>query len=244
MFKISFVIPCYNAEDFILKNIIKLKKKIDNLNINYEIILIDDGSGDDTYLLLEEIKKKYKFISLIKNKENIGKSYSLLRGIKKSKFKNIIIIDCDLPYFKSIDKIIHFLKKDYDLVIVNRKLKESKLINKKLNLYQIVRFSLGAIIAFINKKILKLDIEGGDTQAGLKGFKKNRFFLNNKFISRKFFFDLELIHLYSKKKLKIISIKTLFYVPKKSSIKIFNLINNFYILKELINILLVCRKTK
>ena len=147
------------------------------------------------------------------------------------------MIDCDLPYFKSLDKIVHFLKKNIDLVIINRKLKDSKLATKKLNLYQLVRFCLGAIIALINRKVLKLNIEGGDTQAGLKGFKKNNYFKKNKFISTKFFFDLELIHLYSKKKLKIVSVKTVFNVPKKSSIKIFNLIKNYYILKELVKIL-------
>ena len=220
----------------------QLKKKIDRLKLTYEIILIDDGSQDRTYITLLEIKKKYNFINLIKNRINTGKSYSILKGIKKSKYKNIVMIDCDLPYFKSVDKIVYFLKKDKDLVIINRKLKESKLANKKLNLYQVVRFCLGAIIAFINKKILKLDIEGGDTQAGLKGFKKNKYFKKNKFISTKFFFDLELIHLYSKKKLKIVSVKTIFNVPKKSSIKIFNLIKNYYILKELIKILLFYSK--
>ena len=65
-----------------------------------------------------------------------------------------------------------------------------------------MRFCLGTIIAYINKKILKLSIDGGDTQAGLKGFKKNNYFNKHKFISTKFFFDLELIHLYSKKKIK------------------------------------------
>ena len=70
----------------------------------------------------------------------------------------------------------------------------------------------------------------------------NKYFKKNKFISTKFFFDLELIHLYSKKKLKIVSVKTIFNVPKKSSIKIFNLIKNYYILKELIKILLFYSK--
>ena len=243
MFAVSFIIPCYNAEKFINKNLVLLKKKIKSLKLTYQIILIDDGSQDSTYLILKNIIKKDKYISLIKNKKNIGKSYSLLRGIKKSKYQNIVMIDCDLPYFRSINKIIYFLKKNIDLVIINRKLKESKLANKKLNPYQVVRYFLGAIIAFINKKILKLNIEGGDTQAGLKGFKKNRYFNKNKFISKKFFFDLELIHLYSKHKLKIVSIKTIFNVPKQSSIKIFSLIKNYYIFKELLKILVFYKKT-
>ena len=243
MFSVSFIIPCYNAETFINRNLELLTKKIKSLKLTYQIILIDDGSQDNTHLILKNIIKKDKYISLIKNKKNIGKSYSILRGIKKSKYQNIVMIDCDLPYFRSINKIIYLLKKDSDLVMINRKLKESKLKNKKLNPYQIVRFFFGAIIAFINRKILELNIEGGDTQAGLKGFKKNKYFNKHKFISRKFFFDLELIHLYSKNKLKIISIKTNFNVPKQSSIKIFSLIKNYYILKELIKILIFYKKT-
>jgi glycosyltransferase involved in cell wall biosynthesis len=43
MFAVSFVIPCYNAESFIIKNITQLKNKVDSLKINYEILLIDDG---------------------------------------------------------------------------------------------------------------------------------------------------------------------------------------------------------
>ena len=239
MFSVSFIIPCYSAETFINKNLELLNKKIKSLKLTYQIILIDDGSQDNTHLILKNIIKKDKYISLIKNKKNIGKSYSLLRGIKKSKYQNIVMIDCDLPYFRSINKIIYFLKKNIDLVIINRKLKESKLANKKLNPYQVIRYFLGAIIALINKKILKLNIEGGDTQAGLKGFKKNSYFVRNNFISKKFFFDLELIHLFSKKKLKIISIKTIFDINKNSSIKIFNFKNNYHILKELIHILIV-----
>jgi len=234
MFSISFVIPCYNAEKFINKNLLKLKNKLLSLNINYEIILIDDGSHDSTSDIISIFKKKNRFIKLIRNSKNEGKSFSLIKGIKKSKYQNIVIIDCDLPYFSSLNKIISHLKKKVDLVFVNRKLKGSKLKEKNLNIYQMIRYILGAIIAYLNRIFLNINFEGGDTQAGLKGFKKNYIFKKNKFISKKFFFDLELINLYLKNNLNVISIKTLYKIPKKSSIKIFDLKNNYFILKELI----------
>ena len=154
------------------------------------------------------------------------------------------MIDCDLPYFNSLNKIVFHLKNKADLVMINRRLKGSKLKKEKLNLYQISRYILGAIIAFINKVLLNISVEGGDTQAGLKGFKKNSVLMKNKFISKKFFFDLELIHLFLKKKLKIDSIKTNYFIPKKSSIKILNFKNNYSIFKELLLILILKNLSK
>lgn len=244
MFSVSFVIPCYNCEKFIIENIKKLKKKILSLKIKYEIILIDDGSNDSSCKKIKDHIKKNKFISLIENKKNQGKSFSVIKGIKKSKYNFIIMIDCDLPYFNSLNKIVFHLKNKADLVMINRRLKGSKLKKEKLNLYQISRYILGAIIAFINKILLNISVEGGDTQAGLKGFKKNSVLMKNKFISKKFFFDLELIHLFLKKKLKIVSIKTNYFIPKKSSIKIFNFKNNYSIFKELLLILILKNLSK
>ena len=242
MNKFSFVIPCYNYESFIVKNIKKLKKELKFLKIIYEIILIDDGSIDNTFKKLKFIKKKNRFIKIIKNKKNKGKSFSVIKGIKKSKYSNVVMIDCDLPYFQSIKKIVFYLKQNNHLVIVNRKLKESKLMNKNLNIYQIIRYFIGLIIAQINLRFLKIKIFGGDTQAGLKGFKKIKNFNKIKFISKKFFFDLELITLYSEKKLNILSIKTNYEIPKTSSIKIFNLRENIEIFIEWTKILLFYKK--
>ena len=244
MFSVSFIVPCYNAEKFIVQNISKLQKKILSLKIRYEIILIDDGSNDGSCKKIKDYIKKNKFISLIENKRNQGKSFSVIKGIKKSKYNFIIMIDCDLPYFSSLNKIVFHLKNKADLVMINRRLKDSKLKKEKLNLYQISRYILGATIAFINKILLNISVEGGDTQAGLKGFKKNNVLMKNKFISKKFFFDLELIHLFLKKKLKIISIKTNYFIPKKSSIKILNFKNNYSIFKELLLILILKNLSK
>ena len=121
-------------------------------------------------------------------------------------------------------------------------MKESKLVSNNLNFYQIIRYFLGSIIAYINLSFLKINVYGGDTQAGLKGFKKTKGFNNIKFISKKFFFDLELIIIYSKKKLNIFSLKTNYLIPQNSSIKIFNIKKNIEIIKELIKVIIFYKK--
>ena len=81
---ISFIIPCLNCSKFIGNTIKRLHKKLKKKRIiDYEIILIDDGSTDETFRIL----KKYasKKIRIIRNKKNIGKSASLIKVIKNVK---------------------------------------------------------------------------------------------------------------------------------------------------------------
>ena len=89
---ISFVIPCLNSELIIKSSVKKLTKKLKKIkNLNYELILIDDGSSDKTNKIINDLKKKN--IKIITNSTNLGKSTSLIKGIKLAKFKKIIIID-------------------------------------------------------------------------------------------------------------------------------------------------------
>ena len=60
-----------------MRKYFNFKKKIEKNNIKYEIIIINDGSEDDTQKRLNKLKSKFRLIKIIKNKKNFGKSYSL-----------------------------------------------------------------------------------------------------------------------------------------------------------------------
>ena len=145
---ISLIIPCYNYEKLLIKNYHKLQKKIKNINEDFEIIYIDDGSTDETYKKLNFLKEKNKKIKIIRNRFNFGKSYSLIRGIKHSKYNKIVIYDCDLPYFTYFNRVINLLKK-YSFVYINRRSNESSLETKNLSFYQLTRFTIGRFICSI-----------------------------------------------------------------------------------------------
>ena len=232
---ISLIIPCYNYEKLLIKNYHKLQKKIKNINEDFEIIYIDDGSTDKTYKKLNFLKKKNKKIKIIKNRFNFGKSYSLIRGIKHSKYNKIVIYDCDLPYFIYFNRVINLLKK-YSFVYINRRSNESSLEIKNLSFYQLTRFTIGRFICSVIN-LFCLNKEIGDTQAGLKAFIKPKKFNKIKFISKKFFFDAEIIILFSffKKSMKYIPIK--YQVPKDSTIKIFEF-KNFIYVYELLKVII------
>ena len=202
MKSVSLIIPCFNYEDLIVLKIKKLIKKIKKFKLKYQIILIDDNSSDNTFFTLKKNFKKIKNITIIKNSTNYGKSYSIRKALKITKYNHIILIDCDLPYFEKIDEIVKKMKKNIDFVSVNRRLKTSKLISKNLSIYQVLRHYIGQFISKIINIMLNLNIEACDTQAGLKGFKKNKYFKINQFVSNRFFLDLEIFFIYIKYKKK------------------------------------------
>ncbi len=238
----SIIIPTFNDELNIEKNVIHLIKKVKKIKVNYEIIIVNDGSKDNTSKILKRLRKKYKKIRILNNIHNLGKSFSVRKGLKFSKYKKIVLIDSDLPYLDSFEKIIKRLNQNYDFVFVNRRHRKSLIKNKKLNFYQFSRYLIGFFVSFIIKIILKFNTVETDTQSGLKGFKKLENFEKLKFISKKFFLDLELMHYYKLHDKKFFSVPVKYTIDKKSSIKIFSVIKNIEIIYELTLVLLKYKK--
>lgn len=239
----SIIIPTYNDEKIIKKNLKLLIKKLKTFSIKYEIIIINDGSKDKTYSEIKKITQKYNLI-LINNRTNQGKSFSIKKGIKKSKYENIILIDSDLPYFSKINNVINLLQKGFDFIYINRRHKKSKIIYRNLNFYKIFRYLVGYILSFILKIFMNLESGNIDTQAGLKGFKKINNFNKYKFISKKFFLDIELISLYKRKTKKMVSIPVTYKISDKSSIKLLNFKKNFEIFLELLKVIISITSVK
>lgn len=229
---ITFIIPCYNAEKFILNTNFKLVKFLKKNKINYKIFYINDGSKDKTLFKLEKISNNN--IKIFNNQKNLGKSKTIINSLKFVKTSKVVLIDCDLPYFNSLKKIIANLKNNH-LVIINRKLNESNNIGKNFSFYSYVRSFISNFLGIIIEKKLKLNTLG-DTQAGLKAFKMIKGIKKYKFLSKYYFFDVELINFFKKKKLNIKLVPANFKISQKSSIKIIS-IKNFKILFEFIKIL-------
>ena len=92
---LSIIIPVYNEE----KNILKILDRIEKTKLSdfsYEIIIIDDGSTDQTLKLLNENKNKYTI--LIKTPKNMGKGHAVKKGLEAANGKYVVFQDADLEY--------------------------------------------------------------------------------------------------------------------------------------------------
>tara|TARA_Y100000590_G_scaffold349047_1_gene400403 strand:+ start:10390 stop:11079 length:690 start_codon:yes stop_codon:yes gene_type:complete len=116
---LSIIIPVYNEEKTIIQILEKIKKVSSNL-VKYEVVVINDGSTDQTNSLLD--KNKHLYDKLINNQSNRGKGFSVKQGILNSSGSHIIFQDADLEYdptdYKKFEKI--FLDFDADGVIGSR----------------------------------------------------------------------------------------------------------------------------
>lgn len=232
----SIIIPSFNSSNHITSKITKLINLLNKISIKYEIIIVDDCSTDNSptkIIKLISSNKKIR-IKMIKNTINTGKSFSIRKAIIRSNYEKIILIDSDLPYLYKLENIINSLKK-FDLVMIDRKHSKSKNLDRSFTFYQFFRIQIGTVFNKIIRVFLPINYR--DTQAGLKGFIKPHNFSKLKFISKRFFFDLELILLFIKKKKIITTIPVNFRVSNNSTIKIFAIKKNYEIIKELISVI-------
>ena len=122
----TLIIPIYNEES----TLPILLKKLDKLNNNIEIIIIDDGSTDKTDLIL----KKYNNFNIIKNKSNLGKGVAITNGLHSATNKNIILMDGDLEVdIGDIPKLINIFEKSNKDAVVGVRWKKNHRFTLEIN---------------------------------------------------------------------------------------------------------------
>jgi len=96
MTHLSVVVPVYNESSLIKELIHQIKSSVKSLTEDFEIILVDDGSQDETWNFIEHEANQEKRIKGIKFSRNFGHHYAITAGLHNSKGEWVVVMDGDL----------------------------------------------------------------------------------------------------------------------------------------------------
>lgn len=125
MNSLTVVVPFFNEENTLISSISRLK----NLDIVTQVLLIDDGSTDNSYKVAESFCKNLNKFELIKLETNEGKGHALNQSRKYITSKHVVIHDADLEYNPSdLVEMFNLAKKD-NLVLGSRFIGKRERVN-------------------------------------------------------------------------------------------------------------------
>lgn len=189
--RLSVVVPAYNEQDRIGKSLERITGYLDSLNDEYELLVVNDGSTDQTAEIVREFGRSRARVQVLDYSPNRGKGYAVRHGILNSQGDFVLFSDADLAApIEELEKLWPPVLANADIAIGSRPLKESNLVVHQPWYREL------AGRAF-NKAVQLLAVKGiQDTQCGFKLFRAqaakavfSRCRLNG------FSFDFEALHL-------------------------------------------------
>ncbi|MCB9015484.1 MAG: glycosyltransferase [Lentimicrobiaceae bacterium] len=115
---ISVVVPLYNEEESLPELCSWINRVLDTHHLSYEIILIDDGSSDNSWAVVKKLQTENPYIRAVKFRRNYGKSAALNKGFEKALGDVVITMDADLQDSPDeIPELFKMIKEEgFDLV--------------------------------------------------------------------------------------------------------------------------------
>ena len=208
---LSIIIPTYNETERIKQSLDAACEYLNDKHYEYEIIVVDDGSTDDTVKIAREFGGN---VTVLPQAKNLGKGAAVRRGMLAAKGDIRIFTDADFstPIYE-IEKLIEKLEAGADICIGSRALDPS-MIKEHQPFY---REFMGKTF---NKFVQLMFFKGiSDTQCGFKGFTKEaaeKIFPQAKING--FSFDVELLYLASKEGLKVEQVSVEWYNDARSKV--------------------------
>ncbi len=201
--KLTIVIPAFNEAKKIESTVNEVTDFLSDKGYSYEVIVVDDGSDDDTL----DIIKRYKAINsngnirILENVHNRGKGYAVRKGIKEAAGDYILFMDADnSTRIYELERMLPGFKDGFDIIIGSRRLKNipSDIVISQPS----YRHILGEIYIYISRLFFKISVR--DYNCGFKMFKNK---VAKKIFSKQMMddwsFDLETLFLVEKYCFKI-----------------------------------------
>lgn len=220
---ITIVIPAYNEErsiEVILKSIMDYMAQ--KKDVAYDIIVVDDGSSDNTVKLIEDMRNKYAQISLIQLGSNFGKGKAVREGMLKGEGAYLLFMDADSSTsIKELEKFFPLINKNKDVIIGTRKVCGAQIL-KHQSFY---REFFGKGFTWLSNFITKANVS--DFTCGFKCFsQKSARQIFSRSVIDDWAFDAEILYLAKKMNFEIIEVPIVWKNDKSSKVRLFRDILN------------------
>jgi len=198
----SLVIPAYNESERITASLDKILAYIAQNNWDAEVLVVNDGSRDNTADVIRQYEQSSSIVRLLENPGNRGKGYSVRHGMLQARGDVLIFSDADLssPIYESA-KLIREIEKGADVAFGSRWLEADTQTERQSILRQIA----GRVYNLLLRAILGLNYK--DTQCGLKAFTRDaaeKVFTRQKI--ERWGFDPELLFIAKKFGMKMVEV--------------------------------------
>ncbi len=130
---LSALIPVYNEEENLVALGAEVSGALDALGKPYEVILVDDGSRDSSWALIQDLVKKYPGFKGVRLGRNAGQTAALLAGIQHAGGELIVCLDADMQNdARDVPKLLAKMNEGYDVVSGWRKDRQDRFLDRKL----------------------------------------------------------------------------------------------------------------
>jgi len=197
---LSVIIPSYKESKRIGVNLLEIEKYLSSKEYSYEILVVVDGSPDDTAEIAKSYADRMKNLRVIDNPENHGKGYVVRQGLLEAKGEYRLFLDADgSTSINHLDSFLPEFKNGYDVVIGSRDI-EGAYVQVHQPKYREIMGNMGNWLIRIVLALWSYP----DTQCGFKMLSaKASEEVANRMVVNRFGFDFELIILAKKLGFKI-----------------------------------------
>ena len=213
---ISIIIPSFNEEDRLPKTLEKIAEYTKSDPGNFEVIVVDDASTDNTSEAAKSFENKIRNFKVLRLEKSpfAGKGYAVNKGVLESTGDLILFTDADgSTPIEELEKLLKKIDAGFDIAIGSRALQRSTVQKRQ----SVLREYMGRTF---NILVQTLTVKGiVDTQCGFKLFRRESsldIFKNQKIFD--FGFDVELLYAATKKGLKIAEVPVIWINDPRSSV--------------------------
>ena len=164
---LSVVIPAYNEEKRIEKTLLSVHEYLSRQSYDYEIIVVSDGSKDNTVSIVSNLKSQISNLKIVDDKENHGKGWAVRQGMLEAQGDYRLFMDADnSTTVEQVEGFLPHFSGGYDVVIGSRRIAGANIAVKQ----PWIRDFLGGVFRLIVHTLVPLGIK--DSQAGFKCFSR------------------------------------------------------------------------